>query len=100
LHVGQNGVLGSIFFDDLSVTNTGVAPPPPPPPPIVTNQFQAVIQKGNQVCWLTVSNTSYQAQSSDDNANWTDFGSRMPGDGTTNCAFGASHKFYRVQQLP
>ena len=100
LHVGENNALGSLFFDDLSVTNTGVAPPPPPPPPIVTNQFQAVIQVGNQVCWPTVNNTSYQAQSSDDNVTWTDFGARMPGDGTTNCAFGVTHKFYRVQQLP
>jgi len=100
LHVGQNGALGSLFFDDLSITNTGVAPPPPPPPPTVTNQFQAVIQVGNQVCWPTVSNTSYQAQSSDDNVLWTDFGPRTPGDGTTNCTFGFTHKFYRVQQLP
>lgn len=99
-HVGQSGALGSLFFDDLSVTNTGVAPPPPPPPPVVTNQFQAVIQVGNQVCWPTVNNTSYQAQSSDDNVTWTDFGTRTPGDGTTNCAFGVTHKFYRVQQLP
>jgi hypothetical protein len=100
LHVGMNAALGSLFFDDLSITNTGVAPPPPPPPPTVTNQFQAVIQVGNQVCWPTVSNTSYQAQSSDDNVLWTDFGPRTPGDGTTNCTFGFTHKFYRVQQLP
>ena len=43
LHVGMSAALGSIFFDDLSITNVGVAPPPPPPPPVVTNQFQAVI---------------------------------------------------------
>jgi hypothetical protein len=99
LHVGMNAALGSLFFDDLSITNLGVAPPPPPPPPIVTNQFQAVIQTGNQVCWSTISNASYQAQSSDDNATWTGIGSPIPGDGTTNCTFGASHKFYRVLQL-
>jgi len=99
LHVGMNAALGSLFFDDLSITNLGVAPPPPPPPPIVTNQFQAVIQTGNQVCWATSSNASYQAQSSDDNVNWAAIGSPIPGDGTTNCTFGASHKFYRVLQL-
>jgi hypothetical protein len=100
LHVGMAQSLGSIFFDDLSITNLGVAPPPPPPPPVVTNQFQAVIQTGNQVCWPTVVNASYQAQSSDDNVNWVNFGALIPGDGTTNCSFGATHKFYRVQQLP
>jgi len=99
LHVGQNGALGSIFFDDLSVTNTGVAPPPPPPPPIVTNQFQAAIQTGNRVCWPTVVNASYQPQSSDDNSTWTPIGSPIPGDGASNCVFGVSHKFYRVLQL-
>ncbi len=100
LHDGESAALGSMFFDDLSITNIGVAPPPPPPPPIVTNQFQAVIAVGNQVCWLTASNISYQAQSSDDNVNWVNFGALMPGDGTTNCSFGVTHKFYRVQQLP
>lgn len=95
-HVGEGGALGSVFWDDITLTNTGVAPPPPPIP---TNQFQAVIQTGNQICWGTIANASYQPQSSDDNASWSNIGAQMPGDGTTNCAFGVTHKFYRVLRL-
>jgi hypothetical protein len=97
LHVGQNGALGSAFFDDLSITNTGVAPPPPPPPPVVTNQFQAVIQTGNRICFPTISTASYQPQSSDDGSTWANIGLLTPGDGNTDCVFSVTHKFYRVQ---
>jgi len=96
LHVGMTGALGSALWDDLSLTYVGIAPPPPP---IVTNQYQAVIQSGNQICWPTVVNASYQPQSSDDNSTWANVGAPIPGDGTTNCAFGVIHKFYRVLQL-
>jgi hypothetical protein len=104
LHVGFDGAgtaLGSIFWDDLSLTNAGFAPPPPP---IVTNQFQAVILTGNQICWGTVSNASYQPQYSDDSNTWVNVvGTNvvqqlLPGDGTTNCVFAPTHKFYRVLQ--
>jgi hypothetical protein len=95
-HVGMTGALGSIFWDDITLTNIGVAPPPPPIP---TNQFQAVIQTGNQICWPTISNASYQPQFSDDNSSWTNIGSLLPGDGTSNCVFAATHKYYRVLQL-
>jgi len=97
LHVGMAEALGSMFFDDLSITNIGVAPPPPPPPPVVTNQFQAVIQTGNQICFPTISTASYQPQSSDDGSTWTNIGLLAPGDGLTDCVFAAPHKFYRVQ---
>jgi hypothetical protein len=96
LHVGQEGNQGSVFFDDLSATYLGPGSPPPPPPQSVTNQLQAVIQAGNRICWPTISYASYQAQYSDDNTNWTSIGSLLPGDGTTNCVFGFTHKFYRV----
>jgi len=95
LHVGMNGALGSIFWDDMSITNIGVAPPPPP---IVTNLVDATILGGNQACWPTVVNASYQPQFSDNNSTWTSIGTLIPGDGTTNCVFGFSHKFYRVLQ--
>lgn len=95
LHVGKDGGLGSCFFDDVTLTFVGIAPPPPI---IVTNNFQASIQKGNQVCWATVVNTSYQPQSSDDNSTWTDVGTPIPGDGSSNCVFATNHKFYRVVQ--
>ena len=95
IHVGNNGALGSVFWDDIVLTNTGIAPPPPP---IITNQFQAAIQAGNQICWASVATSSYQPQSSDDNVNWTNVGTPIPGDGATNCAFAATHKFYRVVQ--
>ncbi len=93
LHVGMSGALGSVFWDDLSVTNIGVAPPPPP---IVTNLVDAAILGGNQACWPTVVTSSYQPQFSDDGSTWTSIGTLIPGDGTTNCVFGFSHKFYRV----
>jgi len=96
LHVGMNGAFGSIFWDDLTLAYVGLAPPPPP---IETNQFQAVIQTGNQICWPTVGFASYQPQYSDDNSTWINIGAQMPGDGTTNCVFAISHKFYRVLKL-
>ena len=90
------GSQGSVFWDDVTLSYIGMAPPPPPIP---TNHFEAVIQIGNQICWGTTSNASYQAQSSDDNSNWTNIGSPLPGDGTSNCVFAVSHKFYRVLKL-
>lgn len=94
LHVGMSGASGSCFFDDLSITNIGTGATPVGN---VTNNYQAVIQTGNQICWPTASTSSYQAQYSDDNVNWTSIGSLLPGDGTTNCTFALPHKFYRVQ---
>jgi len=95
LHVGMSGALGSMFWDDMSITNTGTALPPPP---IVTNLVDAAIVGGNQACWPTVVNASYQPQFSDDNVSWTSIGTLLPGDGNTNCVFGFKHKFYRVIQ--
>ena len=95
LHVGMSGAVGSTFWDDMTLVNTGVAGPPPV---IVTNQVEATILGGNQACWATVVNASYQPQFSDDGSTWTSIGSLIPGDGTTNCVFGFSHKFYRVLQ--
>jgi hypothetical protein len=103
-HVGMSGALGSILWDDLSLTNAGVAPPPPPPPVVATNA--ATILAGNQLCWPTVVNTSYQPQYSDDNSTWVNVIATnapqqlLPGNGATNCIFAASHKFYRVVQTP
>jgi hypothetical protein len=94
LHVGQAGALGSIFWDDLSLTNIGVGAPPPP---TVTNFYNASLETGNQICWSTVTTASYQPQYSDDNVNWTNLGSLVPGDGTTDCTFSLPHKFYRVE---
>jgi len=100
-HVGLTGALGSIFWDDLSATNTGVQPPPVPVP-----LEPAAIRTGVQVCWPTVADTSYQPQYSEDNANWVNIIATnaaqqlLPGDGTTNCIFSTSHKFYRVLQQP
>lgn len=94
LHVGEAGEAGSTFWDDITLVTTGVAPPPPP---VVTNQFQAVIAKGNQLCFFTSSNASYQAQSSDDGSTWSNATSLTPGDGLTDCVFAVTHKFYRVQ---
>jgi hypothetical protein len=93
LHVGMAGAVGSIFWDDMTLVNIGTAPPPPP---IITNDLQVVIQAGNQLCWTSVVTASYQPQASDDNSTWTNIGSLLPGDGNVNCAFGTSHKFYRV----
>jgi len=95
LHVGMSGALGSIFWDNMSVTNLGTAPPPPP---TVTNQVEATIQVGNQLCWTSIITASYQPQASDDGSTWTNIGALLPGDGNVNCAFGTSHKFYRVLQ--
>jgi hypothetical protein len=98
-HVGKQGALGSIFWDDLSITNIGLAPLPTRPP-----LEPAGIQAGVQVCWPTVVGTSYQPQYSDDNSNWVNIipasaaQQMLPGDGTTNCIFSAAHKFYRVLQ--
>jgi hypothetical protein len=102
LHVGMSAALGSVFFDDLSLTNIGVAPPPLPTPTLEP----AGIRKGDQVCWPTVVNTSYQPQYSDDNVLWVNIIATnaaqqlLPGDGTTNCIFSTSHKFYRVLATP
>ncbi|HTS19705.1 MAG TPA: hypothetical protein VMP11_19170 [Verrucomicrobiae bacterium] len=93
VHVGDSLSSGSIYFDDLSVTN--VFSPPPPPPP-TTNQFNLAIKSGTEICWPTTTNVSYQPQFSDDNANWTSLQGLTPGDGTTNCVFGFTHKYYRV----
>jgi hypothetical protein len=94
-HIGNNGGLGSVLWDDVILTNIGIAGPPPI---IVTNQFQATIQQGLKVCWSSVVNASYQPQFSDDNVTWTNIGSLIPGDGTSNCTFAVTHKFYRVVQ--
>jgi len=98
LHVGMSGALGSVFWDDLSITNIGVALPPPPVPTLQP----AGIRAGRQVCWPTVVNSSYRPQYSDDNVNWVDILATnlvqrlLPGDGTTNCVFSTNHPFYRV----
>jgi hypothetical protein len=94
IHVGMDGALGSLFWDDMSIVNTGVAPPPPP---VITNDFQAVIQAGNKICFPTISTASYQPQSSDDGSIWSNITALTPGDGLTDCVFAVSHKFYRVQ---
>ncbi len=94
LHVGMAGAYGSIFWDDMTITNIGTAAAPPP---IMTNQFQAVIVQGNQICFPTISTASYLPQSSDDGSTWANIGSYTPGDGNTDCVFAATHKFYRVQ---
>jgi hypothetical protein len=100
-HVGRSGALGSIFWDDISVTNIGFAATPTRPP-----LDPAAIQAGNQICWSTVVGTSYQPQYSDDNVNWlnvipgTAAQQLLPGDGTQNCIFSTNHKFYRVLQQP
>ncbi|HUJ09336.1 MAG TPA: hypothetical protein VL171_04860 [Verrucomicrobiae bacterium] len=100
-HVGMSGALGSIFWDDVSITNVGYVAPPTRPP-----LEPAAIQAGVQVCWPTVVNTSYQPQYSDDNVNWANIipstaaQQLLPGDGTSNCVFSTSHKYYRVRQQP
>ncbi len=93
MHVGDSTDSGSIYWDDVSVTNYGV----PFVPPGVTNYFQTGIVGGNQICWPTVAFASYQAQFSEDNVNWTNIGSLLPGDGNSNCVFASLHKYYRVQ---
>ena len=98
-HVGKQGALGSIFWDDLSITNIGSAPLPTRPP-----LQPAGIQAGVQICWPTVVGTSYQPQYSDDNSNWINIIATaaaqqwLPGDGTSNCIFSTNHKSYRVVQ--
>jgi hypothetical protein len=92
IHVGDSTSSGSIYWDGLTVTNTVAVPPPP----VITNEFQLVIKSGSEICWPTTTNVSYQPQFSDDNVNWTSLESLTPGDGTTNCVFGFTHKFYRV----
>jgi len=94
LHVGMNGALGSVFWDDLTISYAGTAAPPPP---VVTNDFQAVIQSGSQICFSTIATASYQPQSSDDGSTWSNITALTPGDGLTDCVFAVSHKFYRVQ---
>jgi hypothetical protein len=89
------GSMGSIFFDDLSLVNLFA--------PIVTNIFHEAIISGNQVCWQTTTNASYQAQFSFNNVTWVNVGSPIPGDGTSNCTFDASGtfggRFYRVLEV-
>jgi hypothetical protein len=60
-----------------------------------------------EICWLAVSNTTYQVQYRDAlNANvWTDLGAPLSGNGTTNCvtdkvAAGQPRRFYRAMPLP
>jgi hypothetical protein len=96
LVVGYGATSGSLFFDDLSLVNLNA--------PIVTNVFHDTIIAGNQICWSTVTNAAYQAQSSPDSNTWTNVGSLIAGDGNTNCTFDAAgrysnHKFYRVLQV-
>lgn len=97
LHVGMEGAYGSVFWDDITLTYIGTALPPPP---VVTNQFEAAIQTGNQVCWPTISTASYQPQSSDDGSTWSNITALTPGDGNTDCVFAVPHKFYRVYVSP
>ncbi len=100
-HVGKQGALGSVFWDDIDVTNIGFATPPTPVP-----LEPAGIQLGVQVCWPTLVDSSYQPQYSDDNATWVNIISSnaaqqlLPGDGLTNCTFSTIHKFYRVLRQP
>ena len=83
---------GAIFFDDLSLVNLNA--------PIITNFYQMAISPGNQICWLTQPNASYQAQGSLNNLVWTNVGDLIAGDGNTNCTFDISgQKFYRVLEM-
>jgi hypothetical protein len=86
---------GSVYFDDINLVNLNA--------PIVTNTYHEAIISGNQVCWLTTTNASYQAQFSFNNVTWVNVGSPIPGDGTSNCTFDASGsfggRFYRVLEL-
>jgi hypothetical protein len=94
MRVGRSGFDGgSIFWDDLSITNLSTT--------IVTNHLYETITKGNQVCWTTDTNSSYQAQSSADNVNWANLGTQIQGNGATNCVFDTviTNRFYRVLQL-
>jgi hypothetical protein len=87
------GSQGSIYFDDLSLVNLNA--------PIVTNRFYETIGRGNQVCWLSDTNSTWQPQASVNNVNWVNLGQALQGDGNTDCVFDASlsNKFYRVLQL-
>jgi hypothetical protein len=84
---------GSIFFDDLSVVNLNAT--------IVTNYWQEFIANGNQVCWVSDTNSTWQPQSSVNNSSWVNLGQPLQGDGNTDCVFdtGLSNKYYRVLQL-
>ena len=86
---------GSVYFDDVTLVQLNA--------PIVTNIYHEAITSGNQVCWQTTTNASYQAQFSFNNVTWVNVGSPIPGDGTSNCTFDASGsfggRFYRVLEV-
>ena len=89
------GASGAVYFDDVTLVNLNA--------PIVTNFFHEAITSGNQVCWMSTTNASYQAQFSLNNVTWVNVGSTIPGDGTSNCTFDASGsfggRFYRVLEV-
>lgn len=95
MHVAFNsGNTGSIFWDDLSLVNTGASSQ--------TNRFFQTIDGGNQVCWLSTAGRSYQPQYTNSVTGpvWTNLGGEVAGDGNTNCVFDASkQKFYRILEL-
>jgi len=87
------GANGSVLFDDLSLVNLNA--------PITTNFWQEFIAQGNQVCWVSDTNSTWQPQASVNNSSWYNLGQPLQGDGNTDCVFDTSlsNKYYRVLQL-
>ena len=89
------GSSGSVLFDDLSVVNLNA--------PITTNYWNEWIARGNQVCWVSDTNSTWQPQGSVNNGSlsWVNLGQAMQGDGNTDCVFDTSlsNKYYRVLQI-
>jgi hypothetical protein len=87
------GSQGLVFFDGVSLTNLNTA--------ITTNNLYETIGRGNQVCWVSDTNSTWQPQGSVNNTSWVNLGQAVQGDGNTDCVFDSSltNKFYRVLQL-
>ena len=94
LHVGLAGAGGSVWWDDLTLTQrTGV-----------TNVVAATSQSGVQIAWPTQLGSSYQVRTASDlstSTTWSNSGPAVIGSSNTNQVFrpfGADQRsFFRIQ---
>ena len=110
-HAGQNvsAIMNSVTHDLDSLTADDIAGARslyPPLPLALTIQRQSQTPTEVAVCWESLVSHVYQVQfrSSWTDANWTDLGSPVTGDGKTirvvDSFGGAQHRFYRVVEVP
>ncbi|MGN6644742.1 MAG: hypothetical protein ACTHKU_17265 [Verrucomicrobiota bacterium] len=86
----------TLDIDDVSLTTTNTVPDPVP----FTNTLQIAIARSTGIRWFASNSVNYQVQwATDTNSGWTNLGSPIIGNGTTNTVIDPlwpPHNFYQV----